>query len=62
MWSPPHLDKYFIELCDSLLKQKHTELIYEQSVFDDRFSDEFQEMIEDNNKLFNQFNNKDIIR
>lgn len=57
IWSPPHLDKYFNEAFMPLLAQSDIEVIYETSVFDDRFNDEFKKMVDEHNNMISKIKN-----
>lgn len=58
MWSPPHLDKYFIDAFIPLIKQKEIEVIYEDLVFNDRYNKEFLKMVNENKEMIKNMKNK----
>lgn len=60
MWSPPHLDSFFIELCQPLLEQEDFPVRYEVSVMENRYTDEFKKVVEDNQRLYQEMKNKMI--
>lgn len=58
MWSPPHLDKYFIELFDPLRNGSYNCSFYldtsDPDAFNDRFGSRFHEALQDERKMINQ--------
>lgn len=58
MWSPPHLDKFFLELCQPLLEQEEFPVRYELNVMENRYTDEFKKMVEDQKKMYQEMKNK----
>lgn len=52
LWSPPHLDKYFIDLCKSIPDSSIDFSKY--SMFNNRYNDEFKNEVEENIKRMEQ--------
>lgn len=58
IWSPPHLDKFFIDTFNPLICQKEIEVTYEQGIFDDRYNDEFIKMVNQNKEMLESMRRK----
>lgn len=54
IWSPPHLDKYFIDAFSPLIHQDKIEVRYETTVFDDRYNKEFLKIVHQNQEYMRQ--------
>lgn len=52
MWSPPHLDRYFIELFDPLRTKYNCS--FDPAAFEDRFGSRFQEALQNERRMINQ--------
>lgn len=55
VWSPPHLDKYFIEAFCPLLEQTEIPVTYETDIMEDRYNEDLQKMAAENEAMMNQF-------
>lgn len=58
IWSPPHLDKYFIDAFLPLIEQTDIEVTYEKTVFDDRYNEIFLKMVNENKAMIQSIKNK----
>ena len=58
IWSPPHLDKFFIDVFAPLIHQKEIEVIYERGIFKDRYNDDFLKMVEQHKEMLKNMKKK----
>lgn len=58
VWSPPHLDKYFIDAFNPLIMQNKIEVQYETDIFNNRYNEEFLDMVNQNKMIMENLKNR----